>query len=142
VQIPDNLEEPAHRLMRETAAIGPWANKLRDASRSREARHPADWYYHQLNSRGARVDVWRTTYYHRQAGGATAIAEWFRGSGLRPFLEPLDEPDRCEFLARYVASLEQAYPASADGAVLLPFPRLFFVATRARQAAAFEEPAR
>jgi trans-aconitate 2-methyltransferase len=75
------------------------------------------------------VDVWRTTYHHPLAGAA-AIAEWFKGSGLRPFLEPLDAPARTEYLQRYTRALSGAYPALADGTVLLPFPRLFMVAVR------------
>jgi trans-aconitate 2-methyltransferase len=75
------------------------------------------------------VNVWRTTYYHPLAGGAGALVEWFKGTGLRPFLEPLDPMEREAFLTRYEAALAQAYPALPDGTVLLPFPRLFFVAT-------------
>jgi trans-aconitate 2-methyltransferase len=56
--------------------------------------------------------------------------EWFKGSGLRPFLEPLDPTERSTFLARYEAAIAQAYPALPDGTLLLPFPRLFFIATR------------
>ena len=37
VQMPDNLNEPSHQLMRLTAAEGPWADKLRDAAVVREA---------------------------------------------------------------------------------------------------------
>ena len=74
--------------------------------------------------------MWRTTYYHVLQGGADAIVEWFKGSGLRPFLAPLDEAERTGFLERYRAGVAAAYPARADGSVLLPFPRLFIVATR------------
>ena len=35
VQMPDNLEEPAHRLMREIAGDGPWAGKLAQAAAAR-----------------------------------------------------------------------------------------------------------
>ena len=63
-------------------------------------------------------------------GGADAIVEWFKGSGLRPFLAPLDESERSGFLERYRAAIASAYPALVDGSVLLPFPRLFMVATR------------
>jgi trans-aconitate 2-methyltransferase len=34
------------------------------------------------------------------------------------------------FLAEYRAAMVDAYPPLADGSVLLPFPRLFIVATR------------
>jgi trans-aconitate 2-methyltransferase len=130
VQVPDNLDEPAHRLMRELAADGAWAGKLADASKARAARQGADWYYRTLRASGAAVDIWRTTYHHPLAGGAGAVVEWFKGTGLRPFLAPLDEAERATFLARYQAAVAEAYPAQDDGTVLLPFPRLFFIATR------------
>lgn len=130
IQMPDNLDEPSHRLMREVAANGPWANKLAGAAGLRTQRESAGAYYSMLRSHCARVDVWRTTYHHPLAGGAAAVVEWFKGSGLRPFLEPLDDAERAQYLQQYTAAIEQAYPALDDGAVLLPFPRLFIVATR------------
>lgn len=130
VQIPDNLDEPAHRLMRDIAADGPWASKLASAPRARDSRHSADWYYRVLREQAAEVNIWRTTYHHALAGGAAAIVEWFKGSGLRPFLEPLDESERVAYLARYEAAVAKEYTMLADGTALLPFPRLFFVATR------------
>ncbi len=130
VQTPDNLDEPSHRLMRETATAGPWAAKLADAGRARAERHRADWYFRLLRAHAPYVDVWRTTYHHPLPGGAHAVVEWLKATGLRPFLDPLDETERDAFLARYEAAIAEAYPVEADGAVLLPFPRLFFVAGR------------
>ena len=83
-----------------------------------------------LRDGGAAVNIWRTTYFHPLKGGAAAIVEWFKGSGLRPYLAPLDAAERTQFLARYEASLAKAYPALPNGTVMLSFPRLFFVATR------------
>ena len=71
-----------------------------------------------------------TTYYHSLPGGPDAIVEWFKGSGLRPFLEPLDASERSAFLSQYRQAIAEAYPPMADGTVLLAFPRLFFIATR------------
>jgi trans-aconitate 2-methyltransferase len=127
VQMPDNLDEPAHRLMRDIAADGPWAGKLAASAAARSSIGAADRYYELLRSADCKVDVWRTTYYHPLAGAA-AVVEWFKGSGLKPFIEPLDEHERAEFLARYRTAVARAYPAMMDGSVLLPFPRLFIVA--------------
>ncbi|VVN22566.1 Trans-aconitate 2-methyltransferase [Pseudomonas fluorescens] len=130
IQMPDNLNEPSHRLMREIAANGPWASKLADAAGQRTEMASASDYYSMLRPHCARVDVWRTTYHHPLAGGASGVVEWFKGSGLRPFLEPLDEAEKAQYLKQYQAAIERAYPALSDGSVLLPFPRLFIVATR------------
>lgn len=132
VQMPDNLDDPAHRLMREVAALGPWANALAAASASRTPLADANWYYELLRPRCAKVDVWRTTYHHVLQGGAGAIVEWFKGSGLRPFLDPLNAPLRAAYLDRYAAAVAHAYAPSSDGSVLLPFTRLFMAATRER----------
>lgn len=130
VQMPDNLAEPVHSLMRDIAADGRWAAKLADASQARANNRDAGFYFRLLRDRVATVDIWRTTYFHPLAGGAAAVVEWFKGAGLLPFLAPLDAPERAAFLARYEAAIAAAYPAMADGTVLLPFPRLFLAATR------------
>jgi trans-aconitate 2-methyltransferase len=128
VQMPDNLGEPAHCLMREIAADGPWAAKLSDAAAARPSMPTADRYYEILRQARCRVDIWRTTYYHALPGGAGAVVEWFKGSGLRPFIAPLGDAEREEFLIRYRSAVARAYPATPDGGVLLPFPRLFIIA--------------
>jgi trans-aconitate 2-methyltransferase len=129
VQVPDNLEEPAHALMREIADDGPWRQKLANADRSRVRIESAAWYYRLLRESCSRVDVWRTTYYHPLTG-PDAIVEWFKGTGLLPFLAPLESAERGDYLVHYTRAIERAYPTSSDGTVLLPFPRLFIVANR------------
>ena len=64
---------------------------------------------------GCRVDIWRTTYYHALSGGAEAVVEWFKGSGLRPFIAPLGDEEREEFLMRYRSAVARArfqYPVN------------------------------
>ncbi|MCU7249640.1 trans-aconitate 2-methyltransferase [Pseudomonas koreensis] len=130
IQMPDNLNEPSHRLMREIAANGPWAGKLAGAAGQRTEMTDASGYFSMLRPHCSRVDVWRTTYHHQLSGGAAGVVEWFKGSGLIPFLSPLTEAEREDYLKQYLAAVARAYPALPDGSVLLPFPRLFIVATR------------
>jgi trans-aconitate 2-methyltransferase len=130
IQMPDNLDTDTHRLMREIAEEGAWAGKLAAASKERTPIATAEWYYEVLSSLSVKVDIWRTTYHHALAGGPGAIVEWFKGSALRPFLEPLDDAERAEYLERYTAAVAGVYRTFADGSVLLPFPRLFMVAIR------------
>lgn len=129
VQMPDNLDEPSHRLMRETAANGSWAQKLSEAANARAPRQSPDSYYRLLKNHASRVDIWITTYHH-PLNGAAAIVEWFKSTGLLPYLDPLNTDEQVAFLAAYEAEIAKAYPAQPDGTVLLPFPRLFFVAVK------------
>ena len=130
VQMPDNLDEPSHRLMREVAEAGPWASTLRSAAEARSAVLPAARYYDLLAPDAKTVQVWRTVYHHPLASPA-AIVAWLQSSGLRPFIDPLTEPERAAFLSEYEARIAKAYPARADGRRLLAFPRMFIVALRA-----------
>ena len=129
VQMPDNLDEPSHRLMREVAAEGPWREVIGDAGAARSRIAPAGDYYDWLTRAGCDVEIWATCYQHPLAD-AGAIVAWLKATGLRPFLAPLDEPMRIGFLKAYEARLAEAYPKRADGRVLLAFPRLFIVARR------------
>ena len=126
VQTPDNLEEPAHRLARQVAGEAPWAAKTGEVKHP--PRHSAAWYFELLKPHCGVLDVWRTTYHH-PAGQAPP--RWWNGSRARPcapYLDKLDAAEQASFLARYQALIAEAYPALADGTVLLPFPRLFIVA--------------
>lgn len=127
VQMPDNLGEPTHRLMVETAQAMPFAAKMAGAARA--PLPPAGHYFDVLRPVAARVDVWHTIYNHPLAE-AGAIVEWFRSTGLKPFLDPLDADEQAAFLAGYRARIAAAHPPMADGRVLLRFPRLFIVATQ------------
>jgi trans-aconitate 2-methyltransferase len=127
VQMPDNLAEPVHVLMRETARAMPFAAKLADAAR--EPLPSVGFYYDLLSSHCARLDIWHTVYNHPMADAA-AIVEWVKSTGLRPFLNPLDEREKEAFLSDYEARIAEAYPPRTDGKVLLRFPRLFIVARR------------
>lgn len=127
IQTPDNLMEPPHLLARAIAAKGPWSVKIGEVRHP--ARHAAAWYYSLLKPLCAHVDVWCTTYFH-PLRDHQAIVEWFKGSALRPYLAPLTPEERQAFLAEYHQALIPEYPALEDGTVLLPFPRLFVVATR------------
>ena len=58
-----------------------------------------------------------------------SVLEMIRGSGLRPYLEKLDnEKDRSEFEEKVFVEIKENYPPQKSGKVLFPFKRLFFIA--------------
>lgn len=127
VQMPDNVGEPSHQLMRQVAADGPWNERLKQAARS--SLLPVRIYYDALRPTVSRLEIWHTNYNH-VLDGPEAIVEWVRATGLRPFIDPLEPEEREDFLARYLELIAAAYPRTVDGKVLLRFPRLFIVAVK------------
>jgi trans-aconitate 2-methyltransferase len=129
VQMPDNLAEPSHVAMRTVAAMESWRDKLAFAGEARTGLKSAAGYVDLLCDHASEIDVWRTTYHHRLAD-VGAIVTWFRTSGLRPYVDSLDEGQQAAFLAAYEAEFAKSYQPLDRGGVLLPFPRLFIVARR------------
>jgi trans-aconitate 2-methyltransferase len=129
VQMPNNMDEPSHRLMAEVAAEGPWSERLADASQAKASIGSFSDYRRWLRQANCDLDLWQTTYVHALEG-PQAIVEWFMSTALRPYIDPLPNPERERFLEVYREKVAGAYPAEPDGKVLLRFPRLFIVATR------------
>lgn len=131
VQLPDTLHEPTHVLLRMIAADGPWAAKLIPVAKSRTRIGTIEDHYRWLVASCGSIELWNTIYVY-PLNHAAEIVEWMKGTGLIPFLGPLDEEQRREFLARYEAELISAYPPQSDGKLLLRFPILFLIARRTR----------
>jgi trans-aconitate 2-methyltransferase len=129
VQMPDTLDEPSHALMRAVAAEAPFAAALEQAAGARTPLLSYEETWDVLAPHAATVEIWRTTYVH-PLQGAGQIVEMVRSTGLKPFVDPLDDGLRSEFLARYTARVAAAYPATADGRVMFRFPRRFIVAVK------------
>ncbi|HEX6442114.1 MAG TPA: trans-aconitate 2-methyltransferase [Stellaceae bacterium] len=127
VQMPRNHVFATHRLMRQAATEGRWRERLAGA-RDPSPVKPPEFYYDLLAPRSAGFTIWETNYI-QVMDGIPAIIAWLQGTGLRPFLARLDANEQRAFLDRYAALLAEAFPARAHGRVLLPYPRLFFIAT-------------
>jgi trans-aconitate 2-methyltransferase len=128
VQMPHNHDAPSHAAMREAAEEGPWRAQLRNVRSIRPVGTPAA-YYRILAPVARQIDIWETEYLH-VLEGANPVVEWTKGTGLRPYLDALQEPERGAFLAAYAARIAALYPEQPDGRTLLPFKRLFIL-TRA-----------
>ncbi|KAL7929338.1 S-adenosyl-L-methionine-dependent methyltransferase [Trichoderma chlorosporum] len=129
-QVPDNYTEHTHEAMRIVAENGPWKETLSRFSPSTGPFQTPMELYNGLKPLCSSIDIWHTHYQH-PLGSHQDIVEWVKGTGLRPFIDPLDSEHREGFLAAYLEKLKELYPLCDDGTALLRYPRLFLVAVRA-----------
>jgi trans-aconitate 2-methyltransferase len=102
---------------------------LAKAAELRDSLPKPGTYYDALRPLCSRLEIWHTIYNH-VLDDASSVVEWVKGTGLRPFVDPLEPPERKAYLAEYTARIAATYLPQADGKVLLRFPRIFIVAVR------------
>lgn len=126
VQMPMQWGAPSHRFLRDFAA-----EMFPDRFTTEGGQPPvaAATDYARMLAPLGRASVWTSEYVQRlaPAEGAHPVRRFTESTALRPFAEKLSESELAAFLARYETALAAAYPAEADGTVLFPFRRLFFV---------------
>ncbi len=127
VQTPMNYEEPIHRIIGEVCGRREWRDKI-GTPRIFYNLTPGEYADH-LARLAADYTLWQTTYYHRLESHE-AILDWYRGTGLRPYLQALSEADRPAFEKAVYDEVAAAYPRQENGEILFRFPRLFFLAVR------------
>jgi trans-aconitate 2-methyltransferase len=127
IQVPANMDAPPHQIMRDLASSPTWRDYFPTGVREWHV-HEAAFYYDMLSSYATRLDLWETEYIHVMPD-AESIGEWYKGSGLRPFLDVLpDDPRRERFVEDYVSAVRDIHTPRRDGRVLFPFRRLFLIA--------------
>jgi trans-aconitate 2-methyltransferase len=129
VQMPRNYDRSSHTSMMETAKEGAWRARLATRIDRLPPVAAPNFYARLLAPLTPVVDIWETDYLMRLRGD-NPVVTWTRATGLRPFLEPLDEDERQRFEADYAARIRAAYPPEPDGSTLFAFRRLFIVARR------------
>lgn len=85
--------------------------------------------YDVLAGCSGEVAMWETVYYH-VVPSHSAVIDWYKGSGLKPYLDALGENEKMEFLGELLEAVKENIPVQGDGNVILKMPRLFFTAKK------------
>ncbi len=127
IQTPMNYEEPIHKIIEETVTEASWQNKF-ITPRIFYNLKPEE-YYDLLSDLASDFTLWTTSYFHKMKSH-NDIMEWYKGTGLRPYLNQLSDNDRTKFEKCIYNKVISAYPKQKNGDVIFEFPRFFMIAVK------------
>ncbi|KAG3089339.1 hypothetical protein PC123_g7467 [Phytophthora cactorum] len=130
--IPDTRLQPSHGLIAEAAKqVGHW-DRVAHVRWVTCERDPG-FYYELFKSidKDVELDMWATVY-AQVLEGDNPVADFVGSTGLRPFMEALNDPSTAatEFEHKYRELIAAAYPKQSDGRTIFNFKRFFAVATK------------
>ena len=124
VQIPQQSKHPVHSIIKSLSNSDKWKNKLHVERMYNNLSE--NEYYDVLSELTDNFRIWETTYFHSMPS-YESIIEWYKGTGLRPYLEQLSISDQEVYLYDFMQCLKSIYPMQKNGEIIFRFPRLFFV---------------
>lgn len=125
VQVPHQNDRPSHAMWVELAKDMAEVN-----SGGPDVLSP-DAYYSILEPFG-QVSLWETEYFQvlPPSDVGHPVRRFTESTFARPILNALSARQQADLIAAYDERIEQHYPTHADGSVLFPFRRLFFVLSK------------
>jgi trans-aconitate 2-methyltransferase len=127
IQLPLFNEMQISEAIKRTADNRGW-NNLFSGTYNIFTLHDHSFYYDILSELFSSVRIWESNYIHILESH-TSILEMMTGTGLRPYLDKLEnDNDKKEFEKLVLEEIKKVYPQQKDGKVLLTFKRLFFIA--------------
>ncbi|MBQ8200401.1 MAG: methyltransferase domain-containing protein [Clostridia bacterium] len=127
VQTPMNHEEPIHRIIDGLVRSSKWAHRFPTPRIFHNLTQEA--YFDLLSDLAGDFTIWQTTYCHRMPSHQS-IMEWYKGTGLRPYLSALSPQDAAAFESDVLQEVINAYPVRQNGEIIFRFPRFFFTAIK------------
>ncbi|KUO64498.1 MAG: hypothetical protein APF84_10415 [Gracilibacter sp. BRH_c7a] len=126
VQLPNPTYMPINIAVLDTAEDERWQDRFKDIDDGLICNE-LSYYYNALSPLTKDIELWETYYYH-VVPGHEAIIDWYKSTGMKPFLARLDESEKDEFAQEVLSKIQTEYKTQEDGNVLFPFRRLFFIA--------------
>jgi trans-aconitate 2-methyltransferase len=125
VQVPASGDSPLYDAVKRVAKSDSWY-RYTIGCESLHNYRSAEYYYPILATLKGEFDIWQTTYFHRLSS-YQGLIEWYRGTGMKPFLDKLpNSAARKNFETEVLEQSAPHYSVQVDGTVLFPFKRIFF----------------
>jgi len=127
VQLPMIWEEPLHKDLEALASSEKWAAEMHVLDCFHHLSY--EEYFNILAENASDFRAWETVYMHRMKSHMS-ILEWYRSTGMLPYLSALPADRKDSFEEDYLDRLKDSYSTQNNGEILFRFPRFFFVAVK------------
>ena len=125
-QVPNNQDSGIHQNLCETILEPRFREYTGRVSHILNYRS-GPYYYDLLAAKVAELEMWETTYYHI-LDNHEELLNWYKSTGMRPYLEGLPENLVEDFVASVRDKCRERYALQSDGKVIYRFNRLFAIA--------------
>jgi trans-aconitate 2-methyltransferase len=127
VQTPMNYKEPIHRIIEEITNSEKWNLFFKNPRIFYNLTQ--NEYFDLLSDISSDFTLWETVYFHKMKSHSD-IMEWYRSTGLRPYLNELSDNDKIKFENEIYKRLTESYPIQKNGEIIFRFPRFFFISVK------------
>jgi trans-aconitate 2-methyltransferase len=127
VQVPANNGSPLHKALLSVSRNDHW-HRYTEGCEKLLHYQSSEYYYNLLTPLTSEIELWETTYYH-VLPSHRGLIEWYKSTGMRPFLDRLpDEANKKKFEKEVLEKCKDNYKIQNNGKILYPFNRIFFIA--------------
>ena len=125
IQVPRFNEMPMSKIIQKVSSQDKWREATKGCS-DLFTSHDFYYYYELMSSFFKTIELWQTDYIHILESHISII-EWIRSTGLKPYLDRLEDAEKALFEEDVLQEIKHDYPSSSNGSVLFPFKRLFMI---------------
>ncbi len=128
MQIPNPSTMPIQIAVDQASADEKWVNKFNSFHNGLFLHEPG-YYFDILNELSDDINLWETHYHHIMPDHESII-DWYSSTGMKPYLDLLEEDEKEQFRSKVLDIIRQEYPLQRNTNVLFKFRRIFFTAEK------------
>ncbi|OUM67626.1 hypothetical protein PIROE2DRAFT_58665 [Piromyces sp. E2] len=127
IQIPQQRKHQMNKVIQTVVESSKWCHKFKKTKQLNIL--PEEEYYEIFSRMTDNFRIWETVYFHTMPSHQS-IVEWYKGAGLRPYLEQLNDEEKVLFEEDILIEVKKEYSVQSDGKIIFRFPRLFMLAKK------------
>jgi trans-aconitate 2-methyltransferase len=126
IQVPSNHHSPIMTEIYKMSKELKWKEYFHDTVDPLFYKEARD-IYPFVSTLSSLFTIWETTYFYPMKSHKEIIT-WYRGAGLRPYLQAIpNDPTKEEFENELLERITPSYPIESNKMILFPFKRLFII---------------